>query len=162
MLVIPFVPASNLFFPVGFVVAERVLYIPSMGYAALVALGITTIFGQNKQQVHQQLKLSQKQRSKVRDFAQLQCYIPNGPSIDYTRSNTAGRWTWFWTVVTFRWFRVKTVLSRNTYQTLFNKSWLFQTSCPRLALTYPKRPLAEIDSGANWTGLILSIAIIIW
>ena len=26
-----FVLASNLFFPVGFVVAERVLYIPSLG-----------------------------------------------------------------------------------------------------------------------------------
>jgi hypothetical protein len=28
LLVIPFLPASNLFFKVGFVVAERVLYIP--------------------------------------------------------------------------------------------------------------------------------------
>ncbi len=36
---IPFLPASNLFFPVGFVVAERVLYIPSMGFCLLVALG---------------------------------------------------------------------------------------------------------------------------
>lgn len=39
MLVIPFVPATNLFFYVGFVVAERVLYIPSMGYCLLVAMG---------------------------------------------------------------------------------------------------------------------------
>ncbi|XP_043225531.1 protein O-mannosyl-transferase Tmtc3-like [Amphibalanus amphitrite] len=39
LLVIPFVPASNLFFPVGFVVAERVLYIPSMGFCLLVAAG---------------------------------------------------------------------------------------------------------------------------
>ena len=39
MLVIPFVPATNLFFYVGFVVAERVLYIPSIGYCLLVALG---------------------------------------------------------------------------------------------------------------------------
>ncbi|PRD29455.1 UNVERIFIED_CONTAM: Transmembrane and TPR repeat-containing protein 3 [Trichonephila clavipes] len=28
LLVLPFLPASNLFFPVGFVVAERILYIP--------------------------------------------------------------------------------------------------------------------------------------
>ncbi|KAF0308101.1 Transmembrane and TPR repeat-containing protein [Amphibalanus amphitrite] len=39
LLVIPFVPASNLLFPVGFVVAERVLYIPSMGFCLLVAAG---------------------------------------------------------------------------------------------------------------------------
>lgn len=39
MLVVPFVPATNLFFYVGFVVAERVLYIPSIGYCLLVALG---------------------------------------------------------------------------------------------------------------------------
>ncbi|KAJ8894958.1 hypothetical protein PR048_000266 [Dryococelus australis] len=39
MLVLPFLPASNLFFPVGFVVAERVLYMPSMGLCMLVAYG---------------------------------------------------------------------------------------------------------------------------
>lgn len=39
-LVFPFVPASNLFFRVGFVVAERVLYMPSMGYCILVAHGL--------------------------------------------------------------------------------------------------------------------------
>ncbi|XP_032804676.2 protein O-mannosyl-transferase TMTC2 [Petromyzon marinus] len=39
MLVLPFVPATNLFFYVGFVMAERVLYIPSMGYCLLVAAG---------------------------------------------------------------------------------------------------------------------------
>uniref|UniRef100_A0A4W6C1Q0 Protein O-mannosyl-transferase TMTC3 n=1 Tax=Lates calcarifer TaxID=8187 RepID=A0A4W6C1Q0_LATCA len=32
LIVLPFIPASNLFFPVGFVVAERVLYVPSMGF----------------------------------------------------------------------------------------------------------------------------------
>lgn len=39
MTVFPFLPASNLFFPVGFVVAERVLYLPSMGFCLLVAFG---------------------------------------------------------------------------------------------------------------------------
>ncbi|CAK1578626.1 unnamed protein product [Parnassius mnemosyne] len=39
LLVLPFLPASNLFFPVGFVVAERVLYIPSMGWCLLIAHG---------------------------------------------------------------------------------------------------------------------------
>lgn len=39
MTVLPFVPASNLLFPVGFVIAERILYLPSMGYCLLVAIG---------------------------------------------------------------------------------------------------------------------------
>jgi len=39
LVAFPFVPASNLFFPVGFVVAERVLYAPSMGFCLLVAVG---------------------------------------------------------------------------------------------------------------------------
>lgn len=38
-LILPFLPASNLFFPVGFVVAERVLYMPSMGFCMLIAYG---------------------------------------------------------------------------------------------------------------------------
>ena len=40
LMIFPFLPASNLFFPVGFVVAERVLYLPSMGFCMLVALGL--------------------------------------------------------------------------------------------------------------------------
>ena len=39
MLLLPFVPASNLLFPVGFVIAERILYLPSMGYCLLIASG---------------------------------------------------------------------------------------------------------------------------
>uniref|UniRef100_A0A8C5CG84 dolichyl-phosphate-mannose--protein mannosyltransferase n=1 Tax=Gadus morhua TaxID=8049 RepID=A0A8C5CG84_GADMO len=39
-LTFPFIPASNLFFRVGFVVAERVLYMPSMGYCILVVHGL--------------------------------------------------------------------------------------------------------------------------
>ncbi|XP_067123471.1 protein O-mannosyl-transferase Tmtc3-like isoform X2 [Centruroides vittatus] len=39
LMMFPFLPASNLFFPVGFVVAERVLYTPSMGFCLLVAYG---------------------------------------------------------------------------------------------------------------------------
>ncbi|XP_063883002.1 protein O-mannosyl-transferase TMTC1-like [Scylla paramamosain] len=41
LLVLPFLPATNLFFTVGFVVAERILYIPSLGYALLVAVGLS-------------------------------------------------------------------------------------------------------------------------
>lgn len=39
ILVIPFLPASNLFFYVGFVVAERILYLPSVGYCLLLGVG---------------------------------------------------------------------------------------------------------------------------
>ena len=43
LLVLPFIPATNLFFYVGFVVAERILYIPSMGFCLLAAIGIHMI-----------------------------------------------------------------------------------------------------------------------
>ena len=45
-IIIPFIPASNLFFPVGFVIAERVLYLPSMGFCLLVSLGIQQLLRQ--------------------------------------------------------------------------------------------------------------------
>lgn len=38
-MIFPFIPASNLLFPVGFVVAERVLYTPSLGFTLLFGLG---------------------------------------------------------------------------------------------------------------------------
>ncbi|XP_050547025.1 protein O-mannosyl-transferase TMTC2-like isoform X1 [Daktulosphaira vitifoliae] len=38
-----YLPASNLFFYVGFVVAERVLYIPSVGYCLLVGYSATVL-----------------------------------------------------------------------------------------------------------------------
>uniref|UniRef100_A0AAY5EZJ8 Dolichyl-phosphate-mannose--protein mannosyltransferase n=1 Tax=Electrophorus electricus TaxID=8005 RepID=A0AAY5EZJ8_ELEEL len=43
LLALPFLPATNMFFYVGFVVAERVLYIPSMGFCLLVVLGLRTL-----------------------------------------------------------------------------------------------------------------------
>ncbi|KAK8735458.1 hypothetical protein OTU49_005399, partial [Cherax quadricarinatus] len=48
-LVLPFLPATNLFFPVGFVVAERVLYMPSMGFCMLVAHGFTNLLDRVQQ-----------------------------------------------------------------------------------------------------------------
>ncbi|XP_043257371.1 protein O-mannosyl-transferase Tmtc3-like isoform X2 [Colletes gigas] len=44
MMILPFLPASNLFFPVGFVIAERVLYAPSMGFCMLVGYGWSILF----------------------------------------------------------------------------------------------------------------------
>ncbi|XP_018394769.1 PREDICTED: transmembrane and TPR repeat-containing protein CG4341-like isoform X1 [Cyphomyrmex costatus] len=40
-LVLPFLPASNLFFYVGFVIAERVLYLPSVGACLAVGAAIS-------------------------------------------------------------------------------------------------------------------------
>ncbi|XP_015917607.1 protein O-mannosyl-transferase TMTC4 isoform X2 [Parasteatoda tepidariorum] len=51
-ILVPFLPASNLFFRVGFVVAERVLYLPSMGFCLLVVIGLKQLMifcGQNYQ-----------------------------------------------------------------------------------------------------------------
>ncbi|XP_037781150.1 protein O-mannosyl-transferase TMTC1-like [Penaeus monodon] len=43
LLIVPFLPATNLFFTVGFVVAERILYIPSLGYAVLISIGLSRL-----------------------------------------------------------------------------------------------------------------------
>jgi hypothetical protein len=40
LLVLPFLPATNLCFRVGFVIAERVLYLPSLGFCLLVAVAL--------------------------------------------------------------------------------------------------------------------------
>ena len=42
-IIIPFLPASNLFFTVGFVIAERVLYLSSVGFISMIVLGIVTL-----------------------------------------------------------------------------------------------------------------------
>ena len=39
IITIPFLPATNLFSYVGFVVAERILYLPSVGFCLMVGLG---------------------------------------------------------------------------------------------------------------------------
>lgn len=44
IIVFPFIPASNMFFYVGFVLAERVLYMPSMGVCLLVGLGVHSLY----------------------------------------------------------------------------------------------------------------------
>jgi len=44
ILALPFIPATNLFFYVGFVVAERVLYIPSVGFCVMVAIGVELLW----------------------------------------------------------------------------------------------------------------------
>ncbi|CAK1599885.1 unnamed protein product [Parnassius mnemosyne] len=43
LLIVPFLPAANILFPVGFVIAERILYLPSAGYCLLVAIGFSKL-----------------------------------------------------------------------------------------------------------------------
>ncbi|XP_064167931.1 protein O-mannosyl-transferase TMTC4 isoform X1 [Anguilla rostrata] len=55
LLVIPFLPASNLFFRVGFVIAERVLYMSTAGYCLILtyALGCSCcLWRRHKKLVH--------------------------------------------------------------------------------------------------------------
>lgn len=47
LAVIPFLPAANVFYPVGFVIAERILYISSAGYCLLVAVGLSKIIARS-------------------------------------------------------------------------------------------------------------------
>ena len=48
MLIVPYLPATNLFIHVGFVVAERVLYLPSSGWCFLFALGMSLMINHHK------------------------------------------------------------------------------------------------------------------
>ncbi|KAI7802132.1 putative transmembrane and TPR repeat-containing protein 2-like [Triplophysa rosa] len=57
LLAIPFLPATNLFLYVGFVVAERVLYIPSMGFCLLVAVGMRCLYVKLRRKLSRDLVL---------------------------------------------------------------------------------------------------------
>ena len=48
MIILSFIPASNLLFYVGFVVAERILYLPSMGFCLLSAHAMLIAFESRK------------------------------------------------------------------------------------------------------------------
>jgi len=67
LLVFPFIPATNLFFYVGFVVAERVLYIPSTGYCLLVSVAVSTCRLRRKHGMMLLLVLSLAARTLVRN-----------------------------------------------------------------------------------------------
>uniref|UniRef100_A0AAY4EFG5 dolichyl-phosphate-mannose--protein mannosyltransferase n=1 Tax=Denticeps clupeoides TaxID=299321 RepID=A0AAY4EFG5_9TELE len=57
LLTLPFLPATNLLFYVGFVVAERVLYIPSMGFCMLVTVGLRSLYVAVRSRRHRTLLL---------------------------------------------------------------------------------------------------------
>ncbi|XP_041055597.1 protein O-mannosyl-transferase TMTC4 isoform X1 [Carcharodon carcharias] len=48
LLIIPFLPASNIFFRVGFVIAERVIYLSSAGYCLLLSYAICNLSRQGR------------------------------------------------------------------------------------------------------------------
>ena len=48
LLAIPFIPATNLFAYVGFVAAERILYLPSVGFCLLVGMGAQFLLQRRK------------------------------------------------------------------------------------------------------------------
>lgn len=48
LLMLPFLPATNLLFYVGFVVAERVLYLPSAGLCLLLGMGCARLWKSRK------------------------------------------------------------------------------------------------------------------
>ena len=60
LLILPYLPASNLFFPVGFVVAERVLYLPSMGFCLLISYGFHLILTSNWKPITKNLRFLAK------------------------------------------------------------------------------------------------------
>ena len=47
LIVIPFLPATNLFEYVGFVAAERLVYLPSAGFCYLIAIGLDASIRRN-------------------------------------------------------------------------------------------------------------------
>ncbi|KAK3583356.1 hypothetical protein CHS0354_038972 [Potamilus streckersoni] len=55
-IVVPFLPASNIFFRVGFVIAERILYLSSAGFCMLIVLGVRYVCV-NYQQFIKMIKL---------------------------------------------------------------------------------------------------------
>ena len=48
MLIFPFIPASNLFMTVGFVVAERILLLPSLGICFIIGYGVSVLLASPK------------------------------------------------------------------------------------------------------------------
>lgn len=48
LIVLPFIPASNVFFKVGFVIAERTLLLPSAGFCMLVVIGFKKLLNKFK------------------------------------------------------------------------------------------------------------------
>lgn len=55
IIIVTFIPASNMFFYVGFVIAERILYLPSIGFCLLVGIGVKRLYNQSPSTVLKKL-----------------------------------------------------------------------------------------------------------
>ena len=53
IVVLCYVPSSNLFFRTGFVIAERTLYLPSIGSSLLIGFGLQNLEARVKRWVNQ-------------------------------------------------------------------------------------------------------------
>lgn len=74
-LIIPFLPASNLFFRVGFVIAERVLYLPSAGYCMLLTFGFGALSKHTKKKVLAQSDAVRNQDGRVAPAYDIYCSL---------------------------------------------------------------------------------------
>ena len=93
-LIIPFLPASNLFLRVGFVVAERILYIPStkvMGYATC----FSKAFLRTTHQSHLE-KFWRDLLSKMKPAARIIFCLPYGNAFLWTSLEIFGNIWNFW------------------------------------------------------------------
>lgn len=70
LMIVPFLPASNLFFRVGFVIAERVLYLSTAGFCIVVVMGICKL-----QQSFPKLVGENYFRSQHTDHDIVECFI---------------------------------------------------------------------------------------
>ncbi|CAG9801583.1 unnamed protein product [Chironomus riparius] len=76
ILILPFIPATNVFFYVGFVVAERILYLPSVGYCLLVGLGLGKLINSQKKLEHNvRMRYKSDKRSNAKSIAIVLCII---------------------------------------------------------------------------------------
>lgn len=66
ILILPFLPATNIFFYVGFVIGERILYLPSVGFCLLIGLGIERIL--NIKGRFQELRSKNRTTHKLKKF----------------------------------------------------------------------------------------------
>ena len=62
MMIISFIPASNLFFYVGFVIAERVLFIPSMGFSIFIAAVLESLLARSNRSGESKSLVSEAKR----------------------------------------------------------------------------------------------------
>jgi tetratricopeptide (TPR) repeat protein len=69
LIVLPFIPASSMFFRVGFVLADRVLYMPSFGWCILLAHAVQVLAGDHVAAPRDEAAAAKKNDDKSKDKA---------------------------------------------------------------------------------------------